>query len=615
MTFKVFSKFQPTKDQKKVVTTLSKKGDHVLLGVTGSGKTFVLSKLIEKTKKPALIISANKTLAAQLYQEFKAFFPKAHSHYFVSYYDYYQPEAFIPQKNKYIEKDAKINKVIDKLRHATVQDVINKKNVIVSASVSCIYNLGSPKDYQKIRLSLKKNQTISQREIIIALVSLQYQRNETMDPGTFRVRGNKIEVFSVSSNEKKEIILKNNKIKNSVQIFPANFWIPDQQKLNISIKNIETELEQRVKELKRKKKLLEAERIKQRTHYDLEMIKELGYCSGIENYSSHLEFRKAGSPPFTLLDYFKQAFNNNFLTVVDESHITISQLKAMAVQDKKRKQTLIDHGFRLKSALDNRPLTLKEFEKKAKQTIYLSATPAEYEKRRANIVELLTRPTGLLEPKIEIKPIKNQIQETIKEIKKQKEKTLVVAISKKLAELISERLTKENIKSQWIHSDTKTLERPNILKKLRQGDYDVLVGVNLLREGLDLPEVSLIIILDADKEGFLRSKTTLIQTMGRAARHEKGRIILFADQITGSMKEAIKEIERRKKYQIEYNKKNNITPKKIISDIKDWSFAKEKVETEFIIKDKKILKKEMKKAAENLNFERAAKLRDIIKKL
>ncbi|MDD5606579.1 MAG: excinuclease ABC subunit UvrB [Candidatus Pacebacteria bacterium] len=612
MSFKVYSNFNPTKDQKRVTSELSKKGNFVLLGVTGSGKTFVLSKLIEKEKKPALVISANKTLAAQLYQEFKSFFPKAYSHYFVSYYDYYQPEAYIPQLNKYIEKDAKINKLIDKLRHAAVQDIIQKRHVIVSASVSCIYNLGSPENYQKVSLFLQKGQTISQREIIKSLISLQYQRTETEEPGTFKIRGDKIIIFPVSSDKKIEIELKNNKLTNSFEIFPANFWIPEKNKLDLSLQNIESELQQRIKELK--KHPLKAQRIEQRTKYDLEMIKELGYCSGIENYSSHLEFRKPGKPPFCLLDYFKKAYKD-FLIIIDESHITIPQLKAMAVQDRIRKQTLIDHGFRLKSAIDNRPLTLNEFENKQTKTIYVSATPAEYEKKRAKIIELLTRPTGLLEPEIQIKPCKNQIQETIKEIKGQKEKTLVITISKKLAELISERFIQEGIKSQWIHSETKTLERPEILKNLRQGKYDVLVGVNLLREGLDLPEVGLIIILDADKEGFLRSTTTLIQTMGRAARNEKAKVILFADKITRSMQAAIEETDRRRKIQKEFNRKNKIIPKKIVSNIKEWSFFKKEIKTEFFVKDKKILEKEMKKAAQGLNFERAAELRDLIKKL
>jgi len=637
MPFELISKFKPAGDQPKAIKELVNniKNDEkhqVLLGVTGSGKTYVMSNAIKETQMPALVISHNKTLAAQLYQEFKDFFPNNAVHYFVSYYDYYQPEAYIPQTDTYIEKDAKINQEIDRLRHAAVQDLISRKDIIITASVSCIYNIGSPENYEFVSLEIMIDQEIKRKDFLTKLTALQYKRNDaSFEPGNFRTRGDSIEIHLVTGKEILKIefsgdkinkILKNKKELQKIRIFPASFWISPEQKLNIAVENIKSELQKRLKELKNQNKILEAQRLEQRTNYDLEMLKETGYCHGIENYSSHLEFRKPGEPPFSLIDYFKK-FHKNFLIFVDESHQTLPQIKAMAVQDRIRKQTLIDNGFRLPSAIDNRPLTLEEFEKRINKAIYVSATPSLYEKKKAkkNIIELLIRPTGLLEPEMELKPTKNQLENLIEEINKRiekKQKVLVLTLTKRLAEAISDYLTEKKIKNKWLHSEVKTLERPEILRNLRLGEYDVLVGINLLREGLDLPEVSLVAILDADKEGFLRNETTLIQIMGRAARHSEGSIILYADKKTKSIKKAIKEINRRRKIQEDYNKKHNITPRAINKEVKNWEFSqKEKqIASEFmIIKDKKLLEKEMKKAAKSLDFERAAEIRDLIKRL
>jgi excinuclease ABC subunit B len=644
MKFELKSKFKPTGDQPQAIKQLSqnlKSGikDQVLLGVTGSGKTFTLANVIEKIQKPTLIISPNKTLAAQLYQEFKEFFPNNAVHYFVSYYDYYQPEAYIPQSDTYIEKDAKINEEIDRLRHAAVQDVTSRKDVIVVASVSCIYNIGDPQNYENVSLEIKLKQKIKRKDFLGLLTNLQYQRNDIdFKPGNFRVRGDMIEIYIVTGEKILRIEFKGDKIEkisetapgigqkyklagDKVKLFPAHFWVTPQDKVNIAINNINLELEQRLKELKKQNKLLEAERLEQKTNYDLEMLKETGWCHGIENYSSHMEFRKPGQAPFSLVDYFDYFNKDGFLMLIDESHISVSQIRAMSIQDKIRKQTLIDFGFRLPSAIDNRPLTFTEFEKRQKQTIYVSATPAEFEAKKSgkNIAEQIIRPTGLLEPAIEIKKTENQIKDLIEEIKKEidkKHRVLVLTLTKRLAEEISDYLVERGIKTQYLHSEIKTMERPEILKNLRQGKYDVLVGINLLREGIDLPEVSLVAILDADKEGFLRNKTTLIQTMGRAARHINGRVILYADKTTFSMEAAIKEINRRRKIQEAYNKKNKINPKTIITDIRDWGFSKkEDIAEEFwAVHDKKLLDKEMKIAAKNLDFERAAEIRDLIKK-
>lgn len=633
-------------DQPKAMASLSlniKKGvkNQVLLGVTGSGKTFTMASIIEKTQKPVLIISHNKTLCAQLYQEFKEFFPKNAVHYFVSYYDYYQPEAYIPQTDTYIEKDSKINEEIDRLRHSAVQDLTIRKDTIICASVSCIYNLGDPDDYKDVSIDIKRGQKIGRKEFIGSLTTLQYQRNDIdFKPGAFRVRGDIVEVYLVTGEKILKVEFSNDKIENiflrdatlsshvempanSYKLFPSRFWVTPQEKIKLAVVNIRQELEERLKQLKKENKALEAQRLEQKTNYDLEMLEETGYCHGIENYSKHTESRSPGSPPFTLVDYYHHFHNSDFLIFIDESHMTLPQIKAMAVQDRVRKSTLIEYGFRLPSAIDNRPLTFKEFEARGKQTIYVSATPNIYEEKKSekNIIEQLIRPTGLLEPAITIKPTKNQIEDLISEIKKTvllKQRVLVLTLTKRLAEAVSDHLADQGLKAQYLHSEIKTLERPEILKNLRLGKYDILVGINLLREGLDLPEVSLVAILDADKEGFLRNKTTLIQTMGRAARHIQGRVILYADKTTQSMKSAIKEINRRRKIQENYNKKHKIIPTQIMKDIRSWEFGnKEKgIQSElWLVKDKKLLEKEMKKAAQNLDFERAAEIRDLIKKV
>jgi excinuclease ABC subunit B len=648
--FKLIAPFKPTGDQPQAIEKLTKNlrtgaKHQVLLGVTGSGKTFTMAKVIEKIKKPVLIISHNKTLAAQLYQEFKDFFPKNAVHYFVSYYDYYQPEAYIPQTDTYIEKDAKINEEIDRMRHAATQDLLSRKDIIVVASVSCIYNIGSPEDYQKVSLEIKPGQKIKRKGLISHLTSLQYQRNDIdFKPGVFRVHGDIVDVYLTTGQKILRIELSGDAIErisiakpvldskfyilnSKFRLYPAHFWVTPQEKLNIAIENIKLELQEQLKNLKKEKKLLEAQRLEQRTSYDLEMIKETGYCHGIENYSRHLEFRKPGEPPFALIDYFPASSAGrpkNFLVFIDESHMTLPQLRAMAVQDRARKRTLIEYGFRLPSAVDNRPLTLEEFNQKVPQFIYVSATPDEYERKESGkkyIVEQLIRPTGLLEPSIEVRPIKNQIQNLVEEINKRtakKQRVLVLTLTKRLAEALSDYLTKEEIKTQWLHAEVKTLERPQILKDLREGKYDVLVGINLLREGLDLPEVALVAVLDADKEGFLRSKKTLIQTMGRAARRQEGHVILYADKMTKSMKSAIAEVKRRRKIQQEYNKKYHVVPRPIIKEIRDWPFAlkKREVTSEFwLVRDKKLLEKEMQEAAKGLDFERATEIRKLINKL
>lgn len=645
MNFKLKSKFKPAGDQPAAIKKLSanlKQGvkNQVLLGVTGSGKTMTMANVIAKTQKPTLVISPNKTLAAQLYQEFKEFFPENAVHYFVSYYDYYQPEAYIPQSDTYIEKDAKINEEIDRLRHSAVQDVIARKDVIVVASVSCIYNIGDPKNYQQVVLEIKSGQKIKRKDFILHLTNLQYQRNDIeFKPGAFRARGEVIDIYLVTGEQILRVEFSGDQIQKislgkpgavanyrllvtGYKLFPATFWVAPQDKIKIALANIRLELEERLKQLNKQKKFLEAERLEQRTNYDLEMLQETGICHGIENYSRHLEFRAPGQAPYSLVDYFNYFNPDGSLIFIDESHIAVSQIRAMAVQDKIRKETLIDFGFRLPSAVDNRPLNFKEFEDRQKQTIYVSATPAEYETQKSekHIIEQLIRPTGLLEPSIEIRKTENQIKDLMGEIKKETDKNqrvLVLTLTKRLAEEISDYLIERKIKTQYLHSEVKTMERPEILKNLRQGKYDVLVGINLLREGIDLPEVSLVAILDADKEGFLRNKTTLIQTMGRAARHPNGRIILYADKNTQSMQSAIAEINRRRKIQEAYNKKYKITPKPIIKDIRDWGFSKkEDIAEEFwAVHDRKLLEREMKTAAKNLDFERAAEIRDLIKKL
>ena len=642
MQFELISKLRPRGDQPQAIKELSKNviagvKHQVLLGVTGSGKTFTMSNVIAKTQKSALVISPNKTLAAQLYQEFKEFFPNNAVHYFVSYYDYYQPEAYIPQTDTYIEKDAKINDVLDRMRHEAVQDVLTRKDSIVVASVSCIYNIGSPQDYQNIMLEIKSGQEIKRRDFLSHLTSLQYQRNDIdFTPGAFRIRGNIVEIFNVTGKEVVRVEFAGDRIEElsiaenttellykpfqeAYKFYPAKFWVTPEDKLNIALENIRLELQEQVKKLKKQNKLLEAQRLEQRTNYDLEMIEESGYCHGIENYSRHFEFRKPGDPPYTLLDYFRE----DFLMFVDESHLTLSQIRAMSQQDKVRKESLVSHGFRLPSAIDNRPLTFEEVYKKVPQFVYVSATPGNFEIEQAHphIIEQIIRPTGLVEPSTEVRSTKNQIQDLMKEIQKnikKKQRTLVITLTKRLAEEIASYLLDKGIKTEWLHSEIKTLERPLILENLRKGTYDVLVGINLLREGLDLPEVTLVAILDADKEGFLRNETTLIQTMGRAARHPNGRVIMYADKVTGSMKNAIKEVDRRRRIQEKHNKEHGITPKAIEKAIKEWPFPqKQKGAIDDLegAQDIELLESEMKQAADNLDFERAASVRDLINKL
>ncbi len=643
--FSLVSKFKPTGDQPRAISSLIKNTkagvkNQVLLGVTGSGKTFTIANVIAKTKLPTLIVEPNKTLAAQVYQELKEFFPKDGVHYFVSYYDYYQPEAYLPQTDTYIEKDAKINDAIDQLRHAATADALSRRNIIIVASVSCIYGLGDPDAYKSVSLELRVGAKAARREVLRRLTDLQYKRGGDPGPGEFRTRDDTIELCPPCGTEKINIIVADNKIKEinrlpaacltardskrsrrnckQINIFPAKHFVTPHEKLMLAIKNIKTELCARLEELRRASKLLEAQRLEQRTRYDLELLQESGYCPGIENYSRHLSFRKSGQPPHTLIDYFPK----NFLTVIDESHITISQLRAMAEGDRKRKEILVKFGFRLGSAIDNRPLTFSEFEQKIGQAIYVSATPGVYECKKSDgfVTEQLIRPTGILEPKIEVRPTKNQINNLIEEIKsriKKNERVLILTLTKKLAEDVAERLAQGSIRVHWIHSEVKTLLRSGLLRDLREGKVDVVVGVNLLREGLDLPEVSLVAILDADKEGFLRNQTTLIQAMGRAARHPGASALLYADSITSSMRSAIKEISRRRVIQDQYNREHCITPKPIFKEIRAWPPGEERAaKTEFAaIKDVKLLQKAMSDAVNSLDFERAARLRDLIKEM
>ncbi len=644
--FEINSKFKPAGDQPQAIKKLVlgyKKGFkyQTLLGVTGSGKTYTMASIISRLKVPALIISHNKTLAAQLYEEFKSFFPKDPVHYFVSYYDYYQPESYLPQTDTYIAKDAKINQEIDQLRHQAVQSLFSKKQTIVVASVSCIYNLGSPEIYKKLSLKLKTGQSLSRREILENIVSLQYERNDyEFMPGRFRIRADLIDIFLPTGKEiirlkveagklkqiiKTNIFLDSPKKLEKIEIFPAKFWLSDKEKLNIAIANIKLELEEQLKKLKKAKKIIEAYRLEKRTKYDISLLKEIGWCKGIENYSSHLEFRKDGKPPFTLLDYFHYSFKDNFLIFIDESHITIPQIKGMYEGEKARKETLINYGFRLPSAMNNRPLKFNEFLKRVPKAIFVSATPAKFEKERSSqIVQQLIRPTYLLDPDIEIKPTKNQLKVLIQEIKKRakkRQKVLAITLTKRLAEALAKYLEEQKIKASYLHSEIKTLVRPNILNDLRKGKYDVLIGINLLREGLDLPEVSLVAILDADKEGFLRDETSLIQLMGRASRHPQGHVIMFADKITKSMKKAIEETKRRRKIQAEYNKKHRLKPKPIKKEIKETLPLQEKKELsrlpakEFLKGYLKELEIKLALAQRNLQFEKAAFLEKEIKKI
>jgi len=662
MKFKLISKFKPTGDQPQAINKLSKNlgkdiRHQVLLGVTGSGKTFTLANVIEKVQKPTLVVSHNKTLAAQLYQEFRDFFPNNVVSYFVSYYDYYQPEAYIPQTDTYIEKETEINEEIDKLRLSATANLLTRNDVIVVASVSCIYNLGSPVEYGKFVLELKKGMKIDRKSVILRLSDLQYDRDDYgFKRGTYRLRGETVDVYPAYSDYGIKIDIVDNFLKGLTEfdpltgnkvtfqegtvIYPAKHYMTDPRTYNDVFKEIRKDLGLRVSELKSNNRLLEAQRLSQRTNFDLQMIGEIGYVNGIENYSRYFDGRRPGAPPYTLLDYFKEAVGNDWLCIIDESHITLPQIRGMYNGDRARKEVLIDYGFRLPSALDNRPLKYDEFMKRAPQLIYVSATPNDYELSLANeykkaVVQQLIRPTGLLDPKIKIKSTKNQINDLIKEITKRslrKERVLITTLTKRMAEDLSSYLEEKGIKVSYLHSDIMTLERQDVLDKLRLGEYDVLVGINLLREGLDLPEVSLVVILDADKEGFLRSKTSLIQTMGRAARHIGSEVILYADNITGSMSGAIKEVERRRSVQISYNKKHRITPKSIEKEIRKKLVAKgeEKEKTidlllylnkkEVLLPDEreiliKKLGKEMKKAALELDFETAVLLRDKIREI
>jgi len=652
--FKLFSDFAPKGDQIKAIQQLyegleDKAAHQVLMGVTGSGKTFTIANIIEKANRSVLVISHNKTLAAQLYQEFRHFFPENAVEYFVSYYDYYQPEAYIPSSNIYIAKEATINDEIDRLRLCATNSLFQRRDVVVIASVSCIYGIGSPKTYFSMSFTLKKGQKISRKNILKNLVEIQYEREEMeLRRGTFRVRGDVIEVFPSYEDFAYRFELGENQISKisaidpllgktldtyeKILIYPRTFFSTPPDILDYAIRSIEKELEKRIEFFKKQDKLIEANRIEERTLFDLEMLREFGYCPGIENYSLYLSLRKSGEPPYTLLDYFPP----DFLTIIDESHVTIPQIGGMYYGDRSRKQTLIEHGFRLPSALDNRPLNFEEYEEKINQSLYVSATPGpnELKKTGNKVVEQIIRPTGLTDPEIEVRPIKGQIDDLMAEIKKRakkNERTLVTTLTKKMAENLTRHYHELGLHVRYLHSEIDTLERVKILRDLRKGKFDTLIGINLLREGLDLPEVSLVAILDADKEGFLRSSISLIQTFGRAARNVEGRTILYAERMTDSMNKAITETNRRRKIQQEYNTKNNITPQSIqkrIDEVLTSIYERDYFDYSRISEEKDIylspqkrkermekLEKLMKEAARNLEFEKAAKWRDELNKL
>ena len=649
MEFVLNSKFKPTGDQPEAIEKIAdsiKKGNKeiILKGVTGSGKTFTMANIIEKVQKPTLVIAHNKTLAYQLASEFKEFFPNNAVEFFVSYYDYYQPEAYVPQSDTYIEKDSSINDEIDKLRHSATMSLFERRDVIIVASVSCIYGLGDPIDYEELVVSLRPGMIKDRDEVIRKLVDIQYVRNDiNFIRGTFRVRGDSLEIFPVSSSENSirveffgDEIDKISEIdalignvigtREHVAIYPASHFATSSEKIERAIGTISQELEERLEVLNKENKLVEAQRLEQRTKYDLEMLQEIGFCSGIENYSAHLSGRERGSRPYTLIDYFP----DDFLIIVDESHVTIPQIGAMYEGDRSRKQNLVDYGFRLPSALDNRPLKFTEFENMVNQILYVSATPGKYEKgHNLEEVEQIIRPTGLLDPLIEVRKTEGQIDDIIGEVNsviKKGERVLITTLTKKMAENLTDYLKNVGIKTTYLHSDIDTIERMEIIRDLRIGKYDVLVGINLLREGLDLPEVSMVIIMDADKEGFLRSETSMIQTIGRAARNANGRVIMYADRITKSMDVAIKETNRRREIQDKYNIEHNIIPKSVKKDIREIIQATKVAEDAVEYKNEDVeitdyesfiedLKNEMLSAADSLDFERAASIRDEIKRL
>ena len=648
--FKIHSKFKPTGDQPEAIKTISdaiKRNEKfsTLLGVTGSGKTFTMANIIENVNKPTLILAHNKTLAAQLYGEFKEFFPENAVEYFVSYYDYYQPEAYVASSDTYIEKDASINDEIDKLRHSATAALLERRDVIIISSVSCIYGLGDPKDYKEMMLSLRPGDEKDRDDVIKRLIEIQYERNDiNFTRGTFRVRGDILEIFPAGDDEKAirveffgdeidritEIDYITGKIvgtRSHVAIFPASHYVTTPERIEEAIKRIEAELEERIQYFKERDMLLEAQRIEQRTNYDIEMLKEIGFCQGIENYSRHLTGRAEGEKPYTLMDFFP----DDFLMIVDESHVTIPQVRGMYAGDRSRKGSLIDNGFRLPSAYDNRPLNFEEFEENINQIVFTTATPGPYEiQHSTTFAEQIIRPTGLLDPEIDVRPIENQIDNLVHEIHsviEKGERVLVTTLTKKMSEDLTDYLKEIGIKVKYLHSDIATLERTEIIRDLRMGKFDVLIGINLLREGLDIPEVSLIAILDADKEGFLRSETSLIQTIGRAARNEHGRVIMYADKITDSMRNAIDETKRRREIQDAYNKEHGIIPKTVKKDIRAAIEATQAAEEEVVYGIKETddidelkanvakLTEEMMEAAKNLQFERAAELRDKLKEL
>lgn len=648
--FKIVSEFTPQGDQPAAIEKISKgikegKRHQTLLGATGTGKTFTMSNVIQQTGKPTLVLAHNKTLAGQLYNEFKEFFPENRVEYFVSFYDYYQPEAYVPSTDTFIEKDATINDEIDQLRHSATSSLFERDDVIVVASVSSIFGLGNPSEYSSLVVNVRQGMEMDRSQFLRALVDIQYSRNDIdFKRGTFRVRGDVVEVFPASRDEmcirveffgdEIDRISEVNYLTGEVlrerehfSIFPASHFVTRDEKLELAIQRIEKELADRLKYLRENNKLLEAQRLEQRTNYDLEMMREMGFCSGIENYSVHLSLRDYGSTPYTLLDYF----GDDWLIMIDESHVTLPQVRGMYNGDKARKQVLVDHGFRLPSALDNRPLTFEEFEKKAHQLVYVTATPGPYELEHSDeVVEQIIRPTGLLDPKIDVRPTKNQIDDLLSEIQDRidkNERVLITTLTKKMSEDLTTYMKEAGIKVNYLHSEIKTLERIEIIRDLRMGTYDAVVGINLLREGIDIPEVSLVVILDADKEGFLRSNRSLIQTIGRAARNEHGEVIMYADKITDSMQYAIDETERRRKIQQAYNEEHGITPKTIRKKIHDVISATvetdEENEKEQKVVPKKLTKKErektieniekeMKQAAKDLDFERATELRDML---